>query len=363
MNFLYLYHRKIKNKINIENSKWIFLFHFDMSLADLIVNPKNFIEEKIIGEGSFSQVFLVHLNKNNNKKLALKQIDVGSERDDWQKTFIREISVMSTLNHPAIIHFYGFTLPSREFNFVQIYTDYLPNGTLLNALKNDETNTTKTLTPTIRSIIIYGIVAGMNYLHKNNIIHRDLKPENIFLNKNYYPIISDFGLSKFSENDLFMTTKLGTPYFMAPELFNEESDSENKVTNKIDVYAFSVTLLSFFTTSYKFNGTQPRTISQLINKVTEGVRYTIPKDTPKYYSHLIKRCWDGDQDKRPSFDKILNEFDHNDDFIFKGSNKKQVHDYMKMLSKAKIEIKANDSSDSASYEDKSEEDTKEFNFV
>ena len=262
---------------------------------------------------------------------------------------------MSTLNYPSIIHFYGFSLPSKSDHCIQIYTDYLSNGNLFNALKHDETldDDSKILTPTLRSIIVYGTVSGMCYLHKNNIIHRDLKPENIFLDKNYYPIISDFGLSRFISNELVMTRKLGTPYFMAPELLYDDS---KKITNKIDVYAFGVTLLTFFTTSYKFYGAQPREIIQLVNNILNGKRYVIPKGTPEYYVQLIKRCWAEDIDVRPSFKDILNEFNSSDDFIFEGSDKNQVHKYMKTLNQDDDKSKQNKSSDD------DDEETKEFDF-
>ena len=55
-----------------------------------------------------------------------------------------------------------------------------------------------------------------------------------------------------------MIIKIGTPYFMAPEIFGDEED---KITKKIDVYSFAITLLSLFTIVYKFEGSQPKNLN------------------------------------------------------------------------------------------------------
>lgn len=337
-----------------------------MPLEKYLLNPTHYKEEKTIGEGNFSSVSLVHLESNSENKIALKKIPFDTDDSDSQKYFIREISIMSELNHPCLIKFVGFSLPSRDDLFYKIYSEYLPNGTLIDALQDDElsSNSSKILTPTIRSKIIYGIASGMAYLHKLNIIHRDLKPENVFLNSEYEPILSDFGLSKFCTDELKMTKRLGTPYFMAPELFFEDDDNAQPVTNKIDVYAFSITLLSMFSTKYTFTGIQPRTINQLVNHITKGKRFKIPDDVPEYYKSLIEKCWSTDPAERPSFEQILEDFDRSDDFILEGSDIEKVHDYMNSLKIHEQRSKLYGFCTSASSEDeyKQEDETQEFDF-
>ena len=114
-----------------------------------------------------------------------------------------------------------------------------------------------------RSKIVYRIASAMAHLHRYNIVHRDLKPENIFLDENFNPILAYFGLSKFYKDKITMISRLGTPYYMSPEFF----DADKEITNKIDVYAFGITLLSLFTTKLKFVENQPRSINQSISKL------------------------------------------------------------------------------------------------
>merc|ERR1712222_298283 len=73
------------------------------------------------------------------------------------------------------------------------------------------------------------IIQAIFYMHENHVCHRDLKPEN-FLFSNKDPIdksllkIIDFGLScKYSDGQV-LTTKAGTPYYVAPQVLAGKYD-------------------------------------------------------------------------------------------------------------------------------------------
>lgn len=332
-----------------------------MLLDNYIVDPTKYEEECIIGEGNFSTVSLVHPKDKEDNKLALKKIPYDCSDKDAQKFFIREVLIMSELDHPCLIKFFGFSFPTKKDKTFKIYSEYLPNKTLIQKLKEEDI--TKQLDATQKTIIVYGIASAMAYLHKKNIVHRDLKPENVFLNSNFEPILSDFGLSKIMNDELTITGRLGTPYFMAPELFLDENEYY-KITEKIDVYAFAVTLLSMFTTNYKFPGRQPRSINQLINNINEGKRYVIPSTVPKFYVNLINKCWSNDASLRPSFDEIVELFESTTDFMFEGADEIKVKEYIKKVKNPSHfdEVKKINNSSFSSTSDEEIEETKEFCF-
>ncbi|OHS98897.1 hypothetical protein TRFO_34764 [Tritrichomonas foetus] len=339
-------------------------------LSNYLIDPKDFEEEKNIGSGNFSNVMLVHSKKKPKNKYAVKSMQLDDEEN--QKYFLREISIMSSVRHPTLLKMKGFSIPNKKDPVCRIYTEFMSNGTLLDILKVDQNQfkeSNKVLGPTEKSKIIYGIVAGMAYLHKENIIHRDLKPENIFLDNNYEPVISDFGLSRFTENDVSVTRNLGTPYFMAPEMF--ESTDDIPVTEKIDVYAFALVLYALFDIHYVFEKNSPRSIGQLYLHIKKGMRYVIPANTPKYFEDLIRKCWSNDIKQRPSFQEILDDFDENENYILPGANREDVLDYVDYIKSSERDLEKLNKSISSEFEvhqdfdfDNQEiQNTEEFDFL
>lgn len=78
------------------------------------------------------------------------------------------------------------------------------------------------------AIIMAKIVSAILHLHERNICHRDLKPENILFevrgSKRSEIKLIDFGLSKYFSDETQMTTKLGTPYYVSPEVLDGKYD-------------------------------------------------------------------------------------------------------------------------------------------
>ena len=83
--------------------------------------------------------------------------------------------------------------------------------------------------------MIKEIVLGIQYLHKNHIVHRDIKPGNVFLMDDEEETIKlgDLGIAKdINDSKQVMLTKLGTPYYMAPEI-----ELMGKYTKSADIYS------------------------------------------------------------------------------------------------------------------------------
>ncbi|KAK2847475.1 hypothetical protein Q5P01_010474 [Channa striata] len=88
------------------------------------------------------------------------------------------------------------------------------------------------------------VVLGMEYLHYHKIIHRDIKPSNLLLGDDGHVKIADFGVSnEFEGADALLSSTVGTPAFMAPEMM---TDQEQSFSGKaLDVWAMGVTLYCF----------------------------------------------------------------------------------------------------------------------
>lgn len=102
----------------------------------------------------------------------------------------------------------------------------------------------KTYSPSDQGIkILWQIACGLSDIHSANVIHRDIKPNNIRINSNGLVKIYDFGLSRNSGPEAQTRSIIGTPGYMAPELWQR---GEIGFDNSIDVYAFGVLTLRIF---------------------------------------------------------------------------------------------------------------------
>ncbi|OHS94388.1 hypothetical protein TRFO_39436 [Tritrichomonas foetus] len=194
----------------------------------------------------------------------------------------------------------------------------------------------------------------MEYLHSLDIVHRDLKPANIFVDEDFTIKIGDFGISrKILQRTVEITSGIGSPIFMAPELFYDEDEDgdddddddeddedkddktgdRNKKLHAIqpgkhtDVYAFGVTLLYFFTLSTPEYDSNKR-VAFPSQAIKSGIRFRIPPDTPEDMKNLIQRCWSGDIHLRPNFSSILAEMREYYHYLFPGTNIEAFHAFI-----------------------------------
>ena len=170
----------------------------------------------------------------------------------------------------------------------------------------------------------------MAYLHSLGIVHRDLKPDNVLLNQNDYPIVCDFGLSKFMERpNLRQTTAAGSPVYMAPELMKRL-----EYTYSIDVYAYSYICFELLTETMAFNDVKD--VITLVNLVCEDKRPQMNGFSeavlPKDFKRFISKAWSNNPDERPSFKSILSYF-RKGILRIQGVNEDKFKNFMLSISK------------------------------
>ncbi|KAK8894037.1 hypothetical protein M9Y10_022469 [Tritrichomonas musculus] len=278
------------------------------------------ISNDIIGSGTFGVVKKGKSPKKNNQKeteCAIKYIkaDKIKTRDDHEK-LINEIRCQTKLNYIGIMPLIGYSIPFMGIGSYTIITPFMPNGSLSSLIQEVSIGNSPENWETIKAINIFGIAAGMAYVHQNGIIHRDLKTENVMLDENYLPKIADFGLSRVFQKDTeektIMTVGVGTPIYMAPELFLEDH-----YTNKIDVFAYAIILYEILTQNKPYYEKENLSQYQIFRDVSQGLRPKIRQhEISNNFANLIENCWAQDPDLRPSFIKIVKDFlDHVSDYF------------------------------------------------
>ncbi|KAK8891006.1 hypothetical protein M9Y10_028209 [Tritrichomonas musculus] len=298
-----------------------------------LIDPKDYEREKIIGKGGYAEVWLA-TNKKNGEKVALKQL-YHSITVKQARSFAREIKTMLYGHHPFFLKFLGFSATSPLI----LISEYMPNRSLFHFLKSKHRRSK--LTGTHRTLIAMGISHAMWYLHSLGIIHRDLKSMNILLNSDFSPRLCDFGIARFlsSDPDDVMTTRIGTPHWMAPEILNDQ-----KYGFPADVYSYSMLLYEMLTNSIPWLGKDPATILKLV--CTDHARPKFLRDDeededsnskeerrkPKIsIKQLAKLCWAQSPDDRPTFQKIYELFKTKQVF-FIGTDLKKVDELDQKLS-------------------------------
>ncbi|GMH84199.1 hypothetical protein TrST_g13486 [Triparma strigata] len=158
------------------------------------------------------------------------------------------------------------------------------------------------------------IARGCAFLHAQNppIVHRDLKCANVLISNDLTAKITDFGESRaLSEQDEATLTTVGTPYFMAPEVFSGEGSGKDLYNKLVDVYSYGVMLLEIFLDGEirkAFKNLGPMII---MHRVGKGWRPDLKgvRDVDEGLADIIQRCWDQDPEMRPSFEEIVRILD------------------------------------------------------
>lgn len=314
----------------------------ELKFSDLIADLTKYnIDENIkIGFGIFGDVVkatLLDSKENESSEFAIQRCHEIHNADDL-KLFIKKIEIQSNLKHHAVLSIIGYSFPISTYNYYAIVLPFMRNGNLSDLINKIGEGLILDTFETKRSIISFGIAAGMAHIHQNNIIHRDLKPSNILLDENYYPKISDFNYGKFLLDDLnkdsdTINPSIGTPKYWAPELFKN-----SEITNKVDVYSYAIILYELWTTNPAFSEYKHLTSLQLRKLVISGKRPIIREgEIPHIIRELIQDCWNDDPNLRPTFIQIVRDFMDrkdkyfNDEFIDKVEVSEYISNAMRNL--------------------------------
>ncbi|KAJ6011397.1 hypothetical protein N7451_002809 [Penicillium sp. IBT 35674x] len=203
------------------------------------------IRGQLIGKGTYGRVYL-GMNADNGEVLAVKQVEInpriaGTDTDrikEMVNALDQEIDTMQHLEHPNIVQYLGC---ERGELSISIYLEYISGGSVGSCLRKHgkfEESVVKSLTRQTLS--------GLAYLHDKGILHRDMKSDNILLDLDGTCKISDFGISKKTDNiygNDSTNSMQGSVFWMAPEVIQSKGQGYSA---KVDIWSLGCVVLEMF---------------------------------------------------------------------------------------------------------------------
>ena len=230
-----------------------------------------YIIEKQIGKGSFSEVYLAH-HSVLNVKVAIKRILKSKFPQDCYE---REVNIHSKIDHPFATAFFSTFEDQTHYYIVM---EYASGGSLLQYItQNGRLDEYKA------RHIFTQLISLLHYLHtQKQIVHRDIKLENIMLDDNGNIRLIDFGLGNevSSDNNLFKTA-CGSLHYASPEMVSGQKYSFNS-----DIWAAGCVLYILVVGKMPFDD---QNTPNLMKKILYQDPY-FPEDLSPELLDLLRHC-------------------------------------------------------------------------
>ncbi|KAL2508930.1 Protein kinase superfamily protein [Forsythia ovata] len=279
------------------------------------IDPSKLEIRYLVAQGTYGTVYR---GTYDNEDVAVKLLDWGedgmatvAETAALRASFKQEVAVWQKLDHPNVTRFIGASmgtsnlkipsknsegytnLPSRACCVV---VEFLPGGTLKNFLYK---NRKRKLAFKVVIQLALDLSRGLSYLHSKKIVHRDVKAENMLLDPNRTLRIADFGVARVeAQNPKDMTGETGTLGYMAPEVLDGKP-----YNRKCDVYSFGICLWEIYCCDLPYSNLSFAEVSSAV--VRQNLRPEIPRCCPSSLANIMKKCWDGNPEKRPDMDEVV----------------------------------------------------------
>ncbi|XP_010430607.1 PREDICTED: probable serine/threonine-protein kinase WNK10 isoform X3 [Camelina sativa] len=237
--------------------------------------------DDVLGRGAFKTVYKA-FDEIEGIEVAWNLMSIDNDVLEMPGQFDKlssEVHLLKSLHHDNIIKlFYSWVDDST--NSINMITELFTSGSLTLYRKKHRNVDPKAIKNWSRQIL-----QGLLYLHSHSppVIHRDLKCDNIFVNGNTGTVkIGDLGLAAIMHQPT-APSLIGTPEFMAPELYDEEYNE------LVDIYSFGMCILEMVTCEYPYS--ECRNQAQIYKKVTSGIKpQSLSKVDDPHVKQFIDKC-------------------------------------------------------------------------
>ncbi|CDO96060.1 unnamed protein product [Kluyveromyces dobzhanskii CBS 2104] len=260
------------------------------------------IKGEIIGKGSFGAVYLA-LNVTTGEMMAVKQVTVPqfSSQDESVISMVEalksEVTTLKDLNHLNIVQYLGFEEKNEIYSLFLEYVAGGSVGSLIRMYGRFDDQLIRHLTKQV--------LKGLAYLHSKGILHRDMKADNLLLDNDGVCKISDFGISRKS-NNIYSNSEMtmrGTVFWMAPEMV----DTAHGYSAKVDIWSLGCVVLEMFAGKRPWSNFE--VVAAMFQIGKSKTAPPIPDDTKDLVStegqSFLDNCFEIDPEMRPTADTLV----------------------------------------------------------
>jgi len=257
------------------------------------VAPGRWQKGKLLGCGTFGTVY-VGFNRETGDMCAMKEVPLvpdDSKSSESIKQLEQEINLLSGLEHPNIVQYYGSETVEDLF---YIYLEYVPGGSIYK-LVNDYGPLEE---PVIR-IYTRQILSGLAYLHSMNTVHRDIKGGNILVDTYGRVKLADFGMAKHINGPATPLSLKGSPYWMAPEVLMQKNTGHDLA---VDIWSLGCTVIEMATGKPPWSEYEG---AAAMFKVFKSEVPPIPDSLSPEGRHFVQCCLCRNPAQRPKASQLL----------------------------------------------------------
>ncbi|CAA2995711.1 probable serine threonine- kinase WNK11 [Olea europaea subsp. europaea] len=253
--------------------------------------------DELLGAGAVKRVYRA-FDQEEGIEVAWNQVKLRQFSNDEAmiNRLYSEVQLLRKFKDKNIISLYSVWRDPAK-NTLNFITEVCTSGDLREYRKKHKHVSIKALKKWSKQIL-----KGLDYLHNHKpcVIHRDLNCSNVFINGNTGQVkIGDLGLATVVGKSHAAHSLLGTPEFMAPELYDEN------YTELVDIYSFGMCLLEMVTQELPYS--ECDTVAKIYKKVTSGVRpRAMNKVKDSEVKAFIEKCLAQPRD-RPSASDLLKD--------------------------------------------------------
>jgi len=225
----------------------------------------------------------------NEGKLNVAIKKIRSREPEVIKDIVHEVEIMENICCPNISAIYGACLISPKEVWLVLE---LADGNLHDYISSTPLTYIQQLSFALQA------AKALNYIHTlpTPVIHRDITSENILVQNKRKLLLSGFGLAKTFSHVTHQTESFGSIRWAAPEVFDDISKTWSE---KSDIYSIGMVFYELMSGKLPYHE-EEWNFDKIMNKIKGGKRPKIPKQCPKEFRNVIKRCWNANPKLRPT---------------------------------------------------------------